>query len=246
MLKDKVTHLVLYIAIEGTRNEEAESGDPKLAATENIMKQEAVFVSPTFVAPKRTTSKLQKAVNEKSERKPLPEPNKREDISSMKSDGGNEQPKITSEGSKQREDFASKVPSLPFKPPNWCTICTKNYLLEILKNGVMKGEIDLTEKPFYIFGRLEGCDVVMEHPSISRYHAAIVYKGPDESGNQDSKVEEGFYIIDLGSTHGTVVNKVELKPKVYHRLRVGYVIKFGGSTRLHILQVCKTPLRSFH
>lgn len=131
-----------------------------------------------------------------------------------------------------------KTFQVPFKPPSWCSVCSKNYSFEILKGGVIKGEVDLTNQPFYVFGRLEGCDVMMEHPSISRFHAVVVYKGPcDDEENKDSKFTEGFYIMDFGSTHGTVVNKIQLKPKVYHRLRVGYVVKFGGSTRLHILQV---------
>ena len=197
-----------------------------MVAKEDVVKQDIKFVSPTFTVPKR--SKPKKTGEEKN--KKGPESNNSNDSSDEKSENANEL-------SKKEESTASKSLEIPFKPPAWCCVCNKNYSFEILKSGVMKGEIDLTEKPCYIFGRLDGCDVIMEHPSISRYHAAVVYKGPNEEENMNSKVEEGFYIIDLGSTHGTVVNKVEIKPKVFHRLRVGYVVKFGGSTRLHILQV---------
>uniref|UniRef100_H3DN53 Solute carrier family 4 member 1 adaptor protein n=1 Tax=Tetraodon nigroviridis TaxID=99883 RepID=H3DN53_TETNG len=79
------------------------------------------------------------------------------------------------------------------------------------------------------------CDVSLEHPSISRYHAVIQYRsqaGDSESAGEDT----GFYLHDLGSTHGTVVNKNKIPPKTYIRLRVGHVLKFGGSTRLFILQ----------
>ncbi|KAM7445046.1 Kanadaptin [Porites harrisoni] len=38
------------------------------------------------------------------------------------------------------------------------------------------------------------------------------------------------------TTHGTTVNKSRIEPKRYYRLRVGYVFKSGGSSRLFILQ----------
>ncbi|THG18625.1 hypothetical protein TEA_029949 [Camellia sinensis var. sinensis] len=44
------------------------------------------------------------------------------------------------------------------------------------------------------------------------------------------------YLYDLGSTHGTFVNKNQVKKKVYVQLRVGDVIRFGHSSRLHIFQ----------
>ncbi|XP_067940040.1 kanadaptin-like isoform X2 [Watersipora subatra] len=45
----------------------------------------------------------------------------------------------------------------------------------------------------------------------------------------------GWYLYDLNSTHGTVLNKQRVAPNEFHRLRVGYTFKFGGSSRLHIL-----------
>ena len=55
---------------------------------------------------------------------------------------------------------------------------------------------------------------------------------------ESSKGEKGFCIYDLGSTHGTFLNKTAVDPKKFYRLRVGYCLKFGGSSRLFILQVC--------
>lgn len=40
----------------------------------------------------------------------------------------------------------------------------------------------------------------------------------------------------MGSTHGTWLNKRQIPPKVYSRVRVGHVFKFGVSTRLFVLQ----------
>jgi pSer/pThr/pTyr-binding forkhead associated (FHA) protein len=43
-------------------------------------------------------------------------------------------------------------------------------------------------------------------------------------------------LFDLGSGHGTFLNKERIEAKKYYRLRVGSVVKFGASTRLFILQ----------
>ncbi|XP_019960393.2 kanadaptin [Paralichthys olivaceus] len=127
-------------------------------------------------------------------------------------------------------------PPLLYTEPPWGGSATDiPYSLEILKNGTIVDKVPLTHSSFFVVGRLPVCDVSLEHPSISRYHAVIQFRG--QAGEGDSVGEErGFYIHDLGSTHGTVVNKNKIPPKTYIRLRVGHVLKFGGSTRLFILQ----------
>ena len=124
-------------------------------------------------------------------------------------------------------------PPIPYKEPVWSGIASDRYYFEVLKHGCIKDVIELSNKPYYTFGRLESCDIVMDHPSISRYHAVVQYRNSIDSG----ETEKGFYMYDVGSTHGTYINKTWIQPKAYHRLRVGYIVKFGGSTRLHILQV---------
>ena len=47
----------------------------------------------------------------------------------------------------------------------------------------------------------------------------------------------GFYVYDLGSTHGTYLNKQKVRPRAYCRLRVGQMMKFEGSARMFILEV---------
>ena len=134
----------------------------------------------------------------------------------------------------QSKEKKEPVPELPYKVPLWSGIPDDLYSLEVLKNGCIISNIDLTSKPFHVFGRLPNCDVSLEHPSVSRYHAVIQYKTSDTSNS-----EKGFYLYDLGSTHGTFANKSRLESKRYYRLRVGYVLKFGGSSRLFILQVSR-------
>ena len=101
---------------------------------------------------------------------------------------------------------------LTYKEPSWSGVCQQPYSLEVLKSGVIVTDIDMTEKPFYVMGRLSNCDVVLEHPSISRYHVILQYRARAEDGS-----EPGWYLYDLGSTHGTFLNKQQLSPKVYFR-----------------------------
>lgn len=132
---------------------------------------------------------------------------------------------------------AGKFPPIPYTEPPWGGKAPDiPYALEILKNGTIVDKVPLTHSSYFVVGRLPVCDVSLEHPSISRYHAVIQYR--KQAGEGESVGEErGFYIHDLGSTHGTVVNKNKIPPQTYIRLRVGHVLKFGGSTRLFILQV---------
>ncbi|KAJ4939344.1 hypothetical protein JOQ06_028793 [Pogonophryne albipinna] len=129
-----------------------------------------------------------------------------------------------------------KFPPIPYTEPLWGgTAPDTPYALEILKNGTIIDTVPLTDKSYIVVGRLPVCDVPLDHPSISRYHAIIQYRR--EQGEGESVGEErGFYVHDLGSTHGTVVNKNKIPPKTFIRIRVGHVLKFGGSTRLFILQ----------
>ena len=46
-------------------------------------------------------------------------------------------------------------------------------------------------------GRLENCDVVMEHPSLSRHHAVVQYKA-DPEADKEEVGGAGFYLYDLG------------------------------------------------
>lgn len=44
------------------------------------------------------------------------------------------------------------------------------------------------------------------------------------------------YLYDLGSTHGTFINKNQVKKRIFVDLHVGDVIRFGHSSRLYVFQ----------
>lgn len=124
-----------------------------------------------------------------------------------------------------------KPQSIPYKEPTWSGHCSEPYSIEVIKSGSILSNLDITTKPYFVFGRLSNCDIVLEHPSISRYHSVLQYRSIAEE-NQ----EKGWYLYDLGSTHGTFLNKQQLPPRVFCRVQCGHVFKFGVSTRMFILQ----------
>lgn len=96
--------------------------------------------------------------------------------------------------------------------------------LDIFKSGQTVGRIPL-HRQSTLFGRAaDVVDEALEHESISRKHAKIFHEG------------YATYIIDLGSAHGTFVNKTKLSPNVRFQLSMGTELRFGASTRSYVFQ----------
>ena len=82
----------------------------------------------------------------------------------------------TSKSAKQESSGSkSKSTKLNYNAPGWSCLCEETsdcvYSLEVLKTGSIIDTISLVNKEYFVFGRLSDCDVVLEHPSISRYFA---------------------------------------------------------------------------
>jgi len=115
--------------------------------------------------------------------------------------------------------------------PEWCGFSPSfNYKsklrLEAIKGQQKLGTLDLQTKPFFVVGRHQSCDFVLEHTSISRRHSIILH----------NKYTGGVFIQDLDSTHGTFVDTkrilagklVLLTPSISR-------VSFGASTRVYSL-----------
>lgn len=239
----------------GTENKDSEQPDRQEA--QSVFKKPALLAAPSLsskrssvpapakpppaetTAPKEEKPQAENQVESPDRGKESESTEETEDVAKVKKHAA--PVKVGSEkmprGLHPKGPSAAQVPPLKYTEPPWGGKAPDaSYSLEILKNGTIVDTVPLAQRSFYVVGRLPVCDVSLEHPSISRYHAVIQYRsqaGDSESAGEDT----GFYLHDLGSTHGTVVNKNKIPPKTYIRLRVGHVLKFGGSTRLFILQV---------
>lgn len=242
-------------------NKDVDKTEPE--ETKDIFKKPALFAAPSLTSKRSSVAAPSKTIA--AETKPVTENNQAEAIEPTGEDsGGPANENETTEKDKEEDKKgakdknaapvrtkpeakpralppkgppAGKSPPVPYTEPPWGGEAPASpYALEILKNGTIVDTVPLTERSYFVVGRLPVCDVSLEHPSISRYHAVIQYRSQAGEGGSVGE-ETGFYIHDLGSTHGTVVNKNKIPPKTYIRLRVGHVLKFGGSTRLFILQV---------
>lgn len=148
----------------------------------------------------------------------------------------------------------------PYVEPKWSAAPDSSlvYSFEVLKGGqIVESVNNLQNRAYWTIGKIQTNDIVMAHPTISRYHAVLQYRpivvsnddDSDDSGEDDDeksgksdgaeqkpKVDKGWYLYDLSSTHGSFVNKMKVPPKTYIRIRVGYMLKFGASTRNYIFQ----------
>lgn len=69
----------------------------------------------------------------------------------------------------------------------------------IVKSGFYEGLEVVIDRDWLVIGRGRGADMVIAEATISRAHAAIGFDA------------EGFYVQDLESTNGTIVNGSRVK-----------------------------------
>ncbi|XP_045835666.1 kanadaptin [Meles meles] len=159
------------------------------------------------------------------------------DVPPPRQDGGGTRspPKEQPQPPKAAPSLGGPARAPPYREPPWGGPATAPYSLETLKGGTILGTRSLKGTSCCLFGRLSSCDVCLEHPSVSRYHAVLQHRASGLEGECDGH-GPGFYLYDLGSTHGTFLNKTRIPPRTYCRVHVGHVLRFGGSTRLFLLQ----------
>uniref|UniRef100_A0A0N4ZG86 FHA domain-containing protein n=1 Tax=Parastrongyloides trichosuri TaxID=131310 RepID=A0A0N4ZG86_PARTI len=128
------------------------------------------------------------------------------------------------------EESAKKIVK-QYIPPEWGMDVPDDslYYIDIIKEGVIAQTVKLNKtknKSYFTIGRTPENDIIMLHPSISRIHAIIQY-GDFEDGL-------GYYIMDYNSSHKTKLNRKIINPNKFVKLRNGYNIQVGGSTRFII------------
>lgn len=135
-----------------------------------------------------------------------------------------------------------------YAEPAWSSKAKFKYQLRLVENGTVS-HIDLVLKNYLTVGRHESCDIQLETPSVSRFHAVIQHRGGGSSVGSDE-----IFIFDLGSTSGTYLNTQSLTAKSYYALQPGDKINFGDSPDFVLcggpnnyqppLPVTSTPLAS--
>lgn len=117
--------------------------------------------------------------------------------------------------------------------------------MDVHKEGEVIDTVDLGAKRWYLIGRDSAqADLVFEHSTISRRHAAIAH-GVASGDPADAK-RYALSVIDLDSTFGTFVGSSadtleKIRGSTPTPLRIGDVVRFGESTRLyHIVSAAKS------
>ena len=109
--------------------------------------------------------------------------------------------------------------------------------MPVLSNATLvieQGLKEITEVPLlnttFIIGKALDADIVIDHPYVSRRHAAILHDGVQ------------FHIHDLGSTNGTFINGAPLGAE-RHRLRNDDIIELAGEVIIRFSESGSTLIR---
>jgi len=79
-----------------------------------------------------------------------------------------------------------------------------------------------------LVGRDNKCDIVLQHSSVSRKHAAFIL------------THDGWYVIDMNSSNGTTIDGSKIEQGLPHRLKSQSVICFG--TQFQVAFISETEL----
>jgi hypothetical protein len=125
----------------------------------------------------------------------------------------------------KRAKYVEILNSVKYHPPETAAKCPDTrYSFEVLKGGAIVDKVKFSRfddgaKSFFIVGRVPACDIVAENPTVSRTHAVLQFIQGTKAKNEveDGKGQEvpthtGLYLYDLGSTHGTYINKNQVFP----------------------------------
>ncbi|PIA47234.1 hypothetical protein AQUCO_01400132v1 [Aquilegia coerulea] len=88
-----------------------------------------------------------------------------------------------------------------------------------------KDDIFDDDEEMLLVGRHPDCNIMLEHPSISRFHLQIRLQPSLQK----------LSVIDLSSAHGTWVSDRKIEPQVSVELSEGDSLRLGGSTRSYRL-----------
>lgn len=173
------------------------------------------FKKPLLIGPRKGGNKFTKVkqINNTSISSPSEEKTDSSNVTNSKNSTSTNS--VSKSDKSPAEKLVENSTPVPYKEPKWSGLPQSQYSFEVLKSGTILEKIELSNKSYYVFGRLGNCDIVMAHPTVSRFHAVMQYRTEGDSDNNP-----GFYIYDLNSTHGTFLNKNRIKSNIYVRVQV--------------------------
>lgn len=119
-----------------------------------------------------------------------------------------------------------------FKCPAWADLPSEAFHLACTRDGRPLAPLGLQRYPYYLLGKnAQVCDYILDHPSISGVHAAIVFHKPHKC----------FVLVDLNSTNGSRVNDRVVEKAKPVPIPVGSVLRFGHSARRYELRAGPPP-----
>ncbi|KAG5505416.1 hypothetical protein GH5_03436 [Leishmania sp. Ghana 2012 LV757] len=118
-----------------------------------------------------------------------------------------------------------------FRCPAWAGLPSRSFHLHCVRGKVPYPALGLQRFPYYLFGKNPVCDYVLEHPSISSVHAALIF----------NKEHACFVLLDLGSTNGVRLEGKRVEPRKPIPITLGAVMQFGYSTRTYELRAGVPP-----
>eukprot|EP00760_Papus_ankaliazontas_P036667 PhM_4_TR8377/c0_g1_i2/m.66000 len=118
--------------------------------------------------------------------------------------------------------------SSTYTPPLWSSHITSPCRLIGVRKGSESREIDLLaiKKCVVYLGRDLTAEIPIKHDTVSRRHCLVQTKAPC-----------GLYLVDLGSTHGTFVNKQRVSPHTHHELKDGDVVQLGVCSECFLVSI---------
>jgi|TARA_B100000524_G_scaffold319049_1_gene198819 hypothetical protein len=123
---------------------------------------------------------------------------------------------------------------MAYNPPSWSALSSEACSLEVIKDGAVVDTIDLSTRAYHIIGRdAATTQITMPHPSVSRQHAVIQQRASGE-----------VYFFDLGSTHGSTINKKPVPKREYVILSVGAFVRLGQASLTQVSHKSHTSLTS--
>ena len=131
---------------------------------------------------------------------------------------------------------------------------------QVLRDGKDIGQLQLDMRSGgqqATFGRAPGCEVVLEHASISRQHATLALDHACNLTvvdlNSGAKLCRHWLLllaagarseVPACAAHGTNVDGLWLRANTPKHLQLGSTIQLGGSSRKYVVRSCALHTRS--